>query len=162
MSKSPFCPVSQVSEKTFTEKEFIHYMEVESVSSDYDPSKPSEFLIEKSMQEYERVPIDEYINSFASKVGLKNELKGIVSKQQMDDYIATHKATAGFTDLTKLPDSELEMAKAAAKLDSIWDTIPGELKGSLTKEEFLKTLSVEKIKNYVLSQLPKQEEEKGE
>lgn len=162
MSKAnnPFCCREPYAEKEFTETEYIHYMEVEKVADGFDPKHPELFTVKKESVEYERIPIRDYINSFASKVGLKNELKGIVSKKQMDDFIASHKATPGFTDLTKLPDTEFEMGEMAVKLDQIWDSIPVELKGSLTKEDFLKTLTSQKIKDYLISQLPKKEEKK--
>lgn len=162
---SPFACSRDFAKREYKETEYIHYMEVEEVSKDFNPEKPSEFLIEKKIEEYERIPIDEYINSFASKVGLKNELKGIISKQQMDDYISNHKAVPGFVDLTKLPDTEFEMSQFVARTEEIWDSIPSELKGTLTKEEFLKTLTSEKIRDYITSQVEKQtpkSEEKGE
>jgi len=163
---SPFGSSVPVPTKEFTEREFVHYMEVESVSSDFDKKKPSEFLIEKTIEEYERIPIDDYINSFASKVGLKNELKGIITKQQMDAYIEEHKARPGFVDLTKLPDSQFDIEKVAARIDEIWDSIPSELKGKQTKEEFLSSLTREKIESYVLSEVKKslttEEKKEGE
>lgn len=157
---NPFCCRESFAEKKFTETEYIHYMEVEKVAEGFDPQHPELFTVEKESVEYERIPIHDYINSFASKVGLKNELKGIVSQQQMDDFVSSHKATPGFTDLTKLPDTEFGMSQLAAKLDETWDSIPDELKGSLTKEEFMKTLTSQKIKDYLISQLPKEEDKK--
>lgn len=156
---SPFCSCCAVPVVHFTETDFIHYMEVEEVGDGYDPKKPSEFLIEKKVEEYERIPIDDFINSFASKVGLKNELKGIITKSQMDDFIETHKAKKGFVDLTKLPDTELGMKQLSDKLDSIWADIPSELKDGLTKDEFIKTMTADKLKAYVLSKMPKKEQE---
>lgn len=157
---NPFCCRAPYAAKTFNETEYIHYTEVEKVAEGFDPKHPELFTVEKYPVEYERIPIHEYINSFASKVGLKNELKGIVSKKQMDDFISTHKASPGFTDLTKLPDTEFGMAELAVKLDETWESIPVELKGSLTKEEFMKTLTSQKIKDYLISQLPKKESKK--
>lgn len=147
---SPFCSRERFPAKKFVEKEFIHYMNVDEVSKDFNPDKPHEFLIETHVEEYERIPIDEYINSFSSKIGLKNELKGVVSKQQMDEFISEHKAAPGFVDLTKLPDTELGMMKAAESVDDIWNDIPSELKGKMTKEEFLKTISSEKIQDFII------------
>lgn len=157
---SPFVPSGKVFEKEFTETEFIHYMDVEEVAEGFNPEKPSEFLINTHSEEYERVPIDEYINSFASKVGLKNELKGIISSAQMDDFIANHKAKPGFVDLTKLPDSQFAMKEFSEKVESVWSSIPDELKAGLSKEEFLKQITADKLKDYVLSKMPKTDEKK--
>lgn len=156
---SPFCSREPYPEIDFTEREIIHYMEVERVSKDYNPEKPHEFLIEKTYEEYERLPIDDYIDSFSSKVGLKNELKGIVSQAQMDEYISLHKAQPGFIDLTKLPDTALSMGEYAVKIDKIWSEIPDELKKGLSKEEFLKTITYKQIDEYVKSKFNDQEKE---
>ena len=158
---SPFCARAPKEGREF-DQEYIHYYEVESVANpkDFDPEHPEEFLVEKKTVEYERLPIDEYINQFASKVGLKNELRGVISKQQMDDFIAEHQAKPGFTDLTVLPDTAFEMSELAKKVDSAWDAIPAELKGSLTKEEFMKSITSQKIIDYVVSQVPKEEPKK--
>lgn len=167
LNSSPFCVRNKFPKKDFTEKEYIHYMNVEEVSKDFNPEKPHEFLIEVHTEEYERIPIDEYINQFSNKVGLKNELKGVISKQQMDEFISEHKATPGFVDLTRLPDTDLAMKKAAENVDEIWNSIPAELKGKLTKEEFLKTISQEKIKDFIIQDYmrknpPKVPEKEGE
>lgn len=156
---NPFVARQSFAEVKFTETEYIHYMEVERVADGFDSKNPELFTLEKDYVEYERIPIHEYINSFASKVGLKNELKGVVSKQQMDDFITTHKASKGFTDLTKLPDTEFGMAQLVAKMDETWDSIPTALKGNLSKEDFLKSLTSQKIKDYLISQLPEKKKE---
>lgn len=152
---SPFCTVRKVPVVNVSDKDFVHYMEVEEITEDYDPKKPSEFLIEKKYVEYERIPIEEYINSFASKVGLKNELKGIISKQQMDDFISTHKAQPGFVDLTALPDTVFGMEQMSKRLNEIWNDIPSDLKGTMTKEEFLKEMNSDKLKAYVMNEISK-------
>lgn len=138
------------------DKEYIHYMEVEEVADpkSFDPEKPSEFLIKKKTVEYERLPISETVNEFASKVGLKNELRGVVSKKQMDDFILAHQAQPGFTDLTKLPDTAFEMDQLAKRVDEAWAKIPDELKGKLSKEDFMKSLTSDQIKAYIQSQIP--------
>lgn len=155
---NPFIGKCRFPTLTFDEREFVHYMEVERVSKDYDPKKPHEFLIERSVEEYERIPIDDHVRSLSSKVGLKNELKGIVTKQQMDEFIETHKAEPGFVDLTKLPDTALSMGEYAVNVDKIWEDIPSELRGDMSKEEFLKTITAKKIQDYVLSKIPKEKD----
>lgn len=166
MSKTsnPFTSTFEYQGREF-DQEYVRYYEKEVIADPdkFDPNNPDQFLVETVATEYERLPIKEYINQFASKVGILNELRGVVSKQQMDDYIQTHQAQPGFVDLTKLPDSGFEISQLAAQVDKAWSSIPDELKGSLTKEEFLKTLTSEQIKSYIISQasaFEKKEEEK--
>lgn len=148
---NPFCARKPRKTSRSYDKEYIHYKIVEEVADpeSFDPKKPSEFLVKKKTVEYERLPIDETINQFASKVGLKNELKGVVSKQQMDEFIQVHQAKPGFTDLTVLPDSAFDIKKLADQVDKAWAAVPEELKGSLTKEEFMKTITSDKIKSFI-------------
>lgn len=146
------------------DKEYVRYYEKEIIADadKFDPKNPDQFLITTETTEYERLPIKEYINQFASKVGILNELRGVVSKQQMDEYIAEHQAQPGFVDLTKLPDTGFEVSQLAEKVDKVWASIPNELKGSLSKEEFLKTLTSEKLKSYIQSQVSIETEKKEE
>lgn len=152
---SPFCNFKAKKAFGVGESEFIHYKVVEKIvePETFDPKFPDQFLVSKELVEYERIPIDEYINSFDSSVGLKNLLKGIVSKKQMDDFIARTQAESTDIDITGFPNSELELEKLAASVDSYWDKIPSELKGSMTKEEFVKTITAKQIAAYVESQV---------
>lgn len=159
---SPACNTIERKAFTFTETDYVSYYERESVSKDFNPDRPDEFTIERETVEFERVPISEEINAHRSKVGLKNLLKGIVSTRQMDDLIKKTQSSGGYFDATKLPDSHLEMERLAASIDSIWSKIPNELKGDLTKEEFIKTLTSEKLRNYVLSQVKQTESQEKE
>lgn len=163
-NNSPFSVRKPRKAKRKFDSEFVHYMVVEEIADadSFDPKKPGEFLIQKKTMEYERLPIEETINQFSSKVGLKNELKGVVSKQQMDEFIQTHQAKPGFTDLTKLPDSAFEIQKLAASVDKVWAEVPEELKGSLTKEEFLKTITSEKIKSFIDAKVASKTKKEGE
>lgn len=157
---SPCCNVIDRKARVFDEVDYVSYYEKESVAEGFDPARPDEFTINKEVVEFERIPISEEINSHASKVGLKNLLKGIVSQKQMDEFISKSASTGGYFDATKLPDSHLEMEKLAGSLEDIWSKIPVELKGDLSKEEFIKTITSEKLRDYVLSQVAKQEEKK--
>ena len=49
------------------------------------------------------------------------------------------------------------MEELAGKIDSVWEKIPDELKGDLSKEEFIKTLTSEKLRKYVLDEVAKQQ-----
>lgn len=154
---SPFMTTQVKVSKKFTEVDYVSYYEKESISKDFDPEHPDEFTIESEVVEFERIPISEEINSHRSKVGLKNLLKGIVDQRQMSNFISKSQAVGGFFDATKLPDSHLAMEELAGKIDSVWDKIPDELKGDLSKEEFIKTLTSEKLRKYVLDEVAKQE-----
>lgn len=165
MSKTsnPFTCTMEYSGRDY-DQEYVRYYEKEVIADaeHFDSKNPDQFLIETVPTEYERLPIKEYINQFSSKVGILNELRGVVSKQQMDDYVLAHQAKPGFSDLTSLPDSAFEIKKLADTVDRAWDSVPEELKGSLTKEEFIKTLTSEKIKNYLSSQVKTEEKKEGE
>lgn len=162
-SSNPFTATAKYSGREY-DTEYIRYYEKECIADaeKFDPKNPDRFLVEKKVVEYERVPIKEFINQFASKVGILNELKGIVSRQQMDEFVESHQAPSGYVDLTKLPDSAFEISQIAAKADAAWDSIPDELKGKMTKEEFLKSLTSDQIKAYVSSVVAKQADEKKE
>lgn len=152
-TSNPFCARHVYKGRTY-QQEYVRYYDREVIADaeKFDSKHPDQFLIKKVSTEYERVPIKDYVNQFASKVGILNELRGVISKQQMDDYIETHQAQPGFTDLTKLPDSAFEISKLAEQVDRAWESVPVELRGKLTKEEFMKTLTSEKIKSYIVSQ----------
>lgn len=147
-SSSPFCTFAEKKAYDFKEREYISYIEVEKVADGYDPKNPHAFLIEKEVIEDQRVPIDDEINAHRNKVGLKNLLKGIVDQRQMKDLISRTQRSSGFIDATKIPDSHLEIEALAGKLEKVWDEIPDDLKKGLTKEEFLKTISSQKIYDY--------------
>lgn len=157
MVNSPFVVTEKKVASGSFDKEYVSFYEKESIADGFDKEHPDEFLIEKKVVEFERIPIKEEINSHRNKVGLKNLLKGIVSSRQMDELVKRTQAVGGFFDATKLPDSHLEMEKLAGSIDKVWNSIPSELKGDLSKEEFIKTLSSEKIKNYILGQVAKEE-----
>lgn len=141
--------------------DYVHYMELEKVADGFDPKDPSNFIIQKDVVEYERLPIDEYLAQFAPRVGLKNMLQGVLTQQQMEEFIAAHQAPAIEVDATKLPNNDLDMEKLVGSIDKIWASIPDELKGDLTKEEFLKSFTADKLTEYIASQVSSTEE-KGE
>lgn len=143
--------------RVFTETDYVTYKEVERIKAGFDPKHPEDFLIEKSVVEDTRVPIDEDINSYRSKVGLKNLLKGIVSKRQMAEFIEKTQSTGQNIDLIKFPDSHLAVEELAGNIDKIWDKIPAELKGSLTKEEFISSITSKKLESYVMNEIAKME-----
>ena len=155
---SPFCNFEKKKLKGVGSDEYSHVKLVEKIQSGFDPKKPDQFLIDTTVEEYERVPIVEYINSFDSSVGLKNLLKGIISKSQMDAFIEEHQAPNIDIDATLLPSSPLAFEKLAGSVDSYWDDIPAELKGNMTKDEFMKTITADMIKSYVDNQIKAQQQ----
>lgn len=162
-TSNPFTSTMEYKGREY-DTEYVRYYEKEVIADPekFDSAHPDQFLVETVATEYERLPIKEYINQFAPKVGILNELRGIVSKQQMDEYVESHQAQPGFTDLTMLPDTAFEISKLAEQVDRAWESVPVELRGKLTKEEFMKTLTSEKIKSYIVSQVnvEKKDEEK--
>ena len=156
---SPFNNFAPKKARKAFDQEYISYIEVEKVKEGYDPSRPYEFVIEKEVIEDERIPIAASINANRNRIGLKNMLKGIVSKKQMAELIEKTQSTGGFVDATKLPDSHLAMEKLAGSIDRIWSSIPEELRGSLSKEEFLRSITADKIKAYAAKALTKEEQE---
>jgi len=147
-SSSPFCTFEEKKSSGDFDQEYITYIEVDKVADGFDPKNPHEFLIEHEVIEDERIPIMEEINSHRSKVGLKNLLKGVVDQKQMKELISRTERSEGFIDATKLPTSHLAMEELAGKLEKVWDEIPDDLKKDLTKEEFLKSISTQKILDY--------------
>lgn len=159
---SPFCVTLEKEARGDWDKEYISFMEVEKVKEGFDPSRPHEFIIEKEFIEDERIPIEQEINAHRNRVGLKNMLKGVVDSRQMKDLIARTQSNGLFVDGTKMPSSDLEMEKLVGSIDRIWDSIPAELKGTLTKEEFIASFTADKLKTYVKNAVSKEEAEKGE
>ena len=52
----------------------------------------------------------------------------------------------------------IEFVRHAAfkeNIDRVWDSIPKELRGDLTKEEFLKSMTQEKLKKYIDGEIKK-------
>lgn len=147
---SPFAACAEKKGRVFIEKEYVTYKVVQKVAKGFDPKRPEEFLLEDEVVVDERIPIEEEINSHRNQVGLKNLLKGIVSNKQMNDLISKTQSDGKFIDLTKFPDSHLAIEDLAGRIDKIWAKIPSELKGSLTKEEFLKTMNTKKLEKYVM------------
>ena len=154
---SPFTAEAEKAGRTFTEREYISYKTIKKVAPGFDPERPDEFLLEEEVVVDQKIPIDEEINSYQDKVGLKNILKGIVTEKQMNDLISKTKSTGQFIDATKFPDSLLEVEKLAGNLDNIWESIPKDLKGDLTKEEFIKTLTSKKLESYIQKEVEKRE-----
>lgn len=154
-SSSPFCVGVVRKGRKFLIKDYISYKEIESVADGYDPKHPEQFIIEKKIVEKERVPIREYVGSFESQVGLKNLLKGIVSKKQMEDLISKTSSTGPDVDLTRIPSDSYEIEQMISNIDRVWDSIPKELRGDLTKEEFLKSMTQEKLKKYIDGEIKK-------
>ena len=152
---SPFCNFKKKKAFGVGDNEFVHYKVVDKIvdPESFDPKYPDQYLVKQELVEYERVPIDEYINSFDSSVGLKNLLKGIVSKKQLDDLISRTQAESADIDITEFPSSELELEKLASSVDAYWEKIPDELKGSMTKEDFVKTITSKQIQAYVEAQV---------
>lgn len=154
---SIFCTTKEIKARHYEPEDYVTYKVVQKVADGFDSKNPTEFLIEEEVVEDTRVPIDDDINSHRDRVGLKNLLKGIVSEKQMSDLLERTRSSGLFVDATKIPDSQLEMEKLVGSIDSIWESIPAELRGSLSKEEFLKSITSKKIEDYVASQLEKQE-----
>ena len=77
---SPFCNFKKKKAFGVGDNEFVHYKVVDKIvdPESFDPKYPDQYLVKQELVEYERVPIDEYINSFDSSVGLKNLLKAII------------------------------------------------------------------------------------
>lgn len=146
---SPFCATAEKVAKSDFDKEYISYIEVQKVKDGFDPERPHEFIIESEFIEDQRVPIEQEINAHRNRVGLKNMLKGVVSSRQMSDLIEQTKSSGLFVDGTKMPTSDLEMEKLVGSIDKVWSEIPDDLKGSLTKEEFIASITADKLKAYV-------------
>lgn len=161
---SPFCQFKAKKAHGVGETDYIYTGIRETVKDGFDPKYPDQFIIEKECIEVERVPIAEYVNSFNSSVGLKNLLKGVISKKQLEDLISRTEASGGDIDITKLPTNSIELEKLAGSVDSIWASIPDELKSGLSKEEFIKSITASQIQNFVASQVAAQAsiEEKGD
>lgn len=146
---SPFCStLEKVAKKDF-DKDYVSYIEVQKVKEGFDPNRPHEFVIETEFIEDQRVPIEQEINAHRNRVGLKNMLAGVVSSRQMSDLIERTKSSGLFVDGSKMPNSDLEMERLVGSIDKLWDTIPSDLKGDLTKEEFISSITAEKVKKYI-------------
>lgn len=157
---SPFiCPKEAVVGRKFEQKEYITYKIVESAIVK-DPKHPEEFTIERKVVEDERIPIREELNSYKSKVGLKNLLKGITTKKQMSEFVEKTSSNGEFVDLTKMPTNFDEFVQLSKSVDRIWESLPKELRKDMTKEEFVRKLTREQINDYVISEAKKRQPKK--
>lgn len=157
---SPFCATAEKVARSDFDKEYVSYIEVQKVKDGFDPERPHEFIIESEFIEDQRIPIEDEINAHRNRVGLKNMLKGIVSSRQMSDLIEKTQSSGLFVDGTQMPSSDLEMEKLVGSINKIWDSIPEDLKGDLSKEEFLASITADRIKKYV-SSVSSSTDEKG-
>lgn len=148
---SPFCTTAEKIAIGNFDQEYVSYIEVQKVKDGFDPERPHEFVIESEFVEDQRIPIEDELNSHRNRVGLKNMLKGIVSSRQMSDLIEKTQSNGLFVDGTHMPNSDLEMEKLVGNINKIWDSIPDDLKGDLSKEEFMASITADRIKKYVSS-----------
>lgn len=148
---SPFCATCEKVAKGNFDTEYISYIEVQKVKDGFNPDRPHEFIIESEFVEDQRIPIEDELNSHRNRVGLKNMLKGIVSSRQMSDLIEKTKSNGLFVDGTQIPSSDLKMEKLVGNINKIWDSIPADLKGDLSKEEFMASITADRIKKFVTS-----------
>lgn len=159
---SPFiCPKEAVVGRKFNQEEYITYKIVESAIVK-DPKHPEEFTIERNVVEDERIPIREELNSYKSKVGLKNLLKGITTKKQMTEFVEKTSTNGEFVDLTKMPTNFEEFVSLSKSVDRIWDSLPKELKKDMSKDEFLRKLTKDQINDYVISEAKRRQPKKVE
>lgn len=141
-------PVTEVQKREDVELT-IYYMRDH--VKEVDPADDGNFIIEKRPAIFSREKLNEKIQSYASDVDLKQMIGRINSKEEFAELVArTGLPQSGetidqrpFENLTDLQAEEL-----IAKGEAAWASLPAELKGDLTKEEFLKNFNTQMLVDY--------------
>lgn len=103
-----------------------------------DGDNPEDFHIEKK-KEVKKTNIDKFINSFADDAGIMNTLKKVAEGDNSGLVNRIHR------DTTRDPASLADIPST----NDAFEAIDKELRGDLSKEDFIKSLSEEKIKAYI-------------
>ena len=124
-----------------------------------DGDGPEDFHIEKK-KEVKKTNIDKFINSYADDAGIMNTLKKIAEGDNSGLVNRLHR------DTTKDPASLADIPS----IEEAFEAIDKELRGDLSKEDFIKSLTEDKINAYIEkkvneklnAQTPASEAPKGE
>lgn len=105
-----------------------------------------DFVVEKVLTEYDRTPREDYINSFANDVGVKNMIRKAIANGQ--DPSICFRAKGGYVDLTKAPGSMTELEQSLQSADKAYESLPADMKKAHSKSEAHK-ITREEIEAYV-------------
>lgn len=136
-------PRDKVELVTYYPKEHITYV---------DPEDSGNFIREIRPEVFSRVKLNEQIRSFKSDVDLKTLIAKVQTPEEMNELVNQMKLGQDgqvfdetiFEGLTALQAEQL-----IKRGEEAWAKMPIELKGDLTKEEFLASMTNEKIRAYV-------------
>lgn len=123
---------------------------------DEECTKPIGSMIPEVVENKKDIKI--LVNSHAEEVGVVNILNRIIKTGDMSLLKARE---AQYIDTTELPQSLGEVQAKAIALESIYANIPEDLKKDMSLDQFVKTMTDERIKSYYEG-LNKVEEKGGE
>ena len=115
---------------------------------DKECTKPIGSMVPSVVEE--KIPIKQLVQSHANEVGVANIIRRIL---QTGDMSLLNQREAQYVDTTKLPKSIGQVQEKAIALESIYASIPADLKKDMTLEQFVTTMTNEKIKAYYDKQL---------
>lgn len=128
----------------FKSSDIVHYYMKDVVKKVGEGEE--DFVIEQKLEEYDRTPRAEYINSFKNDVGIKNMIRKAIANGQ--DPAVCFRAKGGYVDLTKAPNSITELEQSLQSADKAYENLPKDLKKAHSKSEAHK-ITREEIEQYV-------------
>lgn len=116
-----------------------------------DPEDDGNFIIEKRPAIYSREKLNAKIQSYASDVDLKQMIGRINSKEEFAELVARTGLPQSGEIIDQRPFENLTELEAEALIkrgESAWLSLPDDLKGDLSKEEFLKNFNAQMLIDY--------------
>lgn len=116
-----------------------------------------DFEIE-TIEEEVKTNIEEFINSFKDQVGVDAVLKRAAS----GDLSLLNEKEAIYADLTGIPTDAEEAFKKQQATEELFNKIDKELTNGQTMQEFIESLTEEKIKEYISKKIEERTKELNE
>lgn len=110
-------------------------------------------------EEIKYTNIDEHIASFADDVGVRAIMKKIALT---GDASLLNEKEALYADLSGIPDLPQEKLMAYRKAEDAFTKIDPELRGSMSMEDFIKSMDAEKIGKYIDAKIAASQAKKAE
>jgi len=155
--------------QTFVSKDIIEYKEVAEVKKTGEGKH--DFKVIKTLVPISKTNRADYIDSFASDVGIMNVLKKVlVGGETIEDVVKTGKFMSkqqGEVDLSKLPDNIADAYRAVEAGVKAFDSLPDNLKKKQSFARFAESFSKDDFTAYLRAEVDKvlalqKKEPKGE
>lgn len=144
-----FGPLSDKPKATVTDysadQDIVDYAEEEYVVKTGEGDK--DFVVKKRVVETSRLNRQDYINSFADEVGIKNILKKVQATG--DETLLKQRPDGVFIDVTQFPDNRAGMYEAVKNGVEAFDNLPDDIKKKMSMEDFVNNFGQKEFDDYV-------------